>query len=171
SDKAFGYKTAKAVFRIPSPLMETAQGVSGLYCEQSVSPDVSVFSGWLVGVQPLCLLEPPVSGALMLRLDLMASDLAVIREVFIYCLFKVASLPHFSFGNCHHLTCQTDMITWEEDISDGLPIAGSVRAALVDQRGVILAFAEQPIKKWEPQFTHHEQSSEDIWAACCFVTK
>lgn len=48
---------------------------------------------------------------------------------------------------------------------------GSVRAALVDQRGVLLAFAEQPIKKWEPQFNYHEQSSEDIWAACCLVTK
>ncbi|XP_077882490.1 FGGY carbohydrate kinase domain-containing protein isoform X7 [Ictidomys tridecemlineatus] len=48
---------------------------------------------------------------------------------------------------------------------------GSVRAALVDQRGVLLAFADQPIKKWEPQFNHHEQSSEDIWAACCVVTK
>lgn len=48
---------------------------------------------------------------------------------------------------------------------------GSVRAALVDQRGVLLAFAEQPIKKWEPQFNHHEQSSEDIWAACSIVTK
>ncbi|XP_073090111.1 FGGY carbohydrate kinase domain-containing protein isoform X4 [Manis javanica] len=48
---------------------------------------------------------------------------------------------------------------------------GSVRAALVDQRGVLLAFADQPINKWEPQFNHHEQSSEDIWAACCVVTK
>ncbi|EHA98997.1 FGGY carbohydrate kinase domain-containing protein [Heterocephalus glaber] len=48
---------------------------------------------------------------------------------------------------------------------------GSVRAALVDQRGVLLAFADQPIDKWEPQFNHHEQSSEDIWAACCVVTK
>ncbi|XP_035882075.1 FGGY carbohydrate kinase domain-containing protein isoform X5 [Phyllostomus discolor] len=48
---------------------------------------------------------------------------------------------------------------------------GSVRAALVDQRGILLAFADQPINKWEPQFNHHEQSSEDIWAACCVVTK
>lgn len=48
---------------------------------------------------------------------------------------------------------------------------GSVRAALVDQRGILLAFAEQPINKWEPQFNHHEQSSEDIWTACCVVTK
>lgn len=48
---------------------------------------------------------------------------------------------------------------------------GSVRAALVDQRGVLLAFADQPIHKWEPEFNHHEQSSEDIWAACCVVTK
>lgn len=48
---------------------------------------------------------------------------------------------------------------------------GSVRAALVDQQGILLAFAEEPIKKWEPQVNHHEQSSEDIWAACCLVTK
>ncbi|XP_029421115.1 FGGY carbohydrate kinase domain-containing protein isoform X2 [Nannospalax galili] len=48
---------------------------------------------------------------------------------------------------------------------------GSVRAALVDHGGILLAFAEQPIKKWEPQFNHHEQSSEDIWTACCVVTK
>lgn len=48
---------------------------------------------------------------------------------------------------------------------------GSVRAALVDQRGTLLAFADQAINKWEPQFNHHEQSSEDIWAACCTVTK
>ncbi|XP_053070123.1 FGGY carbohydrate kinase domain-containing protein isoform X3 [Acinonyx jubatus] len=48
---------------------------------------------------------------------------------------------------------------------------GSVRAALVDQRGVLLAFADQPISQWEPQFNHHEQSSEDIWAACGVVTK
>ncbi|XP_045713767.1 FGGY carbohydrate kinase domain-containing protein isoform X3 [Phyllostomus hastatus] len=48
---------------------------------------------------------------------------------------------------------------------------GSVRAALVDQRGILLAFADQPINKWEPHFNHHEQSSEDIWAACCVVTK
>ncbi|XP_073645257.1 FGGY carbohydrate kinase domain-containing protein isoform X1 [Tursiops truncatus] len=48
---------------------------------------------------------------------------------------------------------------------------GSVRAALVDQRGILLAFADQPINQWEPQFNHHEQSSEDIWVACCIVTK
>ena len=48
---------------------------------------------------------------------------------------------------------------------------GSVRAALVDQRGTLLAFADQPINQWEPQFNHHEQSSEDIWAACCVVSK
>lgn len=48
---------------------------------------------------------------------------------------------------------------------------GSVRAALVDQKGILLAFADQPIYKWEPQFNHHEQSSEDIWTACCVVTK
>ncbi|XP_064138112.1 FGGY carbohydrate kinase domain-containing protein isoform X4 [Loxodonta africana] len=48
---------------------------------------------------------------------------------------------------------------------------GSVRAALVDQKGVLVAFADEPIREWEPRFNHHEQSSEDIWAACCVVTK
>ncbi|XP_075412998.1 FGGY carbohydrate kinase domain-containing protein isoform X2 [Tenrec ecaudatus] len=48
---------------------------------------------------------------------------------------------------------------------------GSVRAALVDQKGILVAFAEQPIKQWELQCNHHEQSSEDIWAACSVVTK
>ncbi|KAM9691549.1 FGGY carbohydrate kinase domain-containing protein isoform 4-T10 [Dama dama] len=48
---------------------------------------------------------------------------------------------------------------------------GSVRAALVDKAGTLLAFADQPINQWEPQFNHHEQSSEDIWAACCVVSK
>uniref|UniRef100_A0A8C6FLC5 FGGY carbohydrate kinase domain-containing protein n=1 Tax=Moschus moschiferus TaxID=68415 RepID=A0A8C6FLC5_MOSMO len=48
---------------------------------------------------------------------------------------------------------------------------GSVRAALVDQRGTLLAFADQPINQWGPQFNHHEQSSEDIWAACCVASK
>ncbi|XP_067391547.1 FGGY carbohydrate kinase domain-containing protein isoform X5 [Emydura macquarii macquarii] len=47
----------------------------------------------------------------------------------------------------------------------------SVRAALVDQFGTIVAHADQPIQIWEPQPDHYEQSSDDIWAACCTVTK
>uniref|UniRef100_A0A5F8GNV4 Carbohydrate kinase FGGY N-terminal domain-containing protein n=1 Tax=Monodelphis domestica TaxID=13616 RepID=A0A5F8GNV4_MONDO len=48
---------------------------------------------------------------------------------------------------------------------------GSARAALVSQQGTLAAYAEHPIQKWAPQLDHHEQSSDDIWAACCIVTK
>ncbi|KAM9542215.1 FGGY carbohydrate kinase domain-containing protein isoform 3-T8 [Guaruba guarouba] len=49
--------------------------------------------------------------------------------------------------------------------------SASVRAALVDGFGTVMAHAEQPIQIWEPQAEHYEQSSADIWAACCSVTK
>ncbi|KAM9008819.1 FGGY carbohydrate kinase domain-containing protein isoform 4-T9 [Ara ararauna] len=49
--------------------------------------------------------------------------------------------------------------------------SASVRAALVDGFGTVIAHAEQPIQIWEPQAEHYEQSSADIWAACCSVTK
>ncbi|XP_053549603.1 FGGY carbohydrate kinase domain-containing protein [Bombina bombina] len=47
----------------------------------------------------------------------------------------------------------------------------SVRAALVDQFGTVIDQAEQSIQIWEPQPDHYEQSSDNIWAACCKVTK
>ncbi|KAM7046421.1 FGGY carbohydrate kinase domain-containing protein isoform 2-T3 [Acridotheres tristis] len=49
--------------------------------------------------------------------------------------------------------------------------SASVRAALVDAFGTVVAHAERPIQIWEPQPDHYEQSSADIWAACCSVTK
>ncbi|NXK50965.1 FGGY protein, partial [Chauna torquata] len=49
--------------------------------------------------------------------------------------------------------------------------SASVRAALVDEFGTVAAHAEQPIQIWEPQPDHYEQSSTDIWEACCAVTK
>ncbi|XP_066181506.1 FGGY carbohydrate kinase domain-containing protein isoform X2 [Sylvia atricapilla] len=49
--------------------------------------------------------------------------------------------------------------------------SASVRAALVDGAGTVVAHAEQPIQVWEPRPDHYEQSSADIWAACCSVTK
>ncbi|XP_068879641.1 FGGY carbohydrate kinase domain-containing protein isoform X2 [Aphelocoma coerulescens] len=49
--------------------------------------------------------------------------------------------------------------------------SASVRAALVDGFGTVVAHAEQPIQVWEPRPDHYEQSSADIWAACCSVTK
>ncbi|XP_062920336.1 FGGY carbohydrate kinase domain-containing protein isoform X6 [Mobula hypostoma] len=47
----------------------------------------------------------------------------------------------------------------------------SVRGALVDQNGKVMVQAEQPIQIWEPQPEYYEQSSADIWAACCTVSK
>uniref|UniRef100_A0A8C9MVV4 FGGY carbohydrate kinase domain containing n=1 Tax=Serinus canaria TaxID=9135 RepID=A0A8C9MVV4_SERCA len=49
--------------------------------------------------------------------------------------------------------------------------SASVRAALVDGFGTVVAHAEHPIQVWEPRPDHYEQSSADIWAACCTVTK
>ncbi|XP_041886758.1 FGGY carbohydrate kinase domain-containing protein isoform X2 [Corvus kubaryi] len=49
--------------------------------------------------------------------------------------------------------------------------SASVRAALVDGFGTVVAHAEQRIQVWEPGPDHYEQSSADIWAACCSVTK
>ncbi|PKK27163.1 FGGY carbohydrate kinase domain-containing protein isoform X5 [Columba livia] len=49
--------------------------------------------------------------------------------------------------------------------------SASVRAALVDEFGTVVAHADRPIQIWEPQPDHYEQSSADIWAACCSVTK
>ncbi|XP_074893330.1 FGGY carbohydrate kinase domain-containing protein isoform X3 [Buteo buteo] len=49
--------------------------------------------------------------------------------------------------------------------------SASVRAALVDGFGTVVAHADEPIQIWEPQPDHYEQSSADIWAACCSVTK
>ncbi|XP_078263434.1 FGGY carbohydrate kinase domain-containing protein isoform X2 [Rhinoraja longicauda] len=47
----------------------------------------------------------------------------------------------------------------------------SVRGALVDQNGKVVVQTEQPIQIWEPQPDYYEQSSADIWAACCAVSK
>ncbi|XP_040216758.1 FGGY carbohydrate kinase domain-containing protein isoform X2 [Rana temporaria] len=47
----------------------------------------------------------------------------------------------------------------------------SVRAALVNQAGTVVDQAEEPLEIWEPQSDHYEQSSADIWKACCAVTK
>lgn len=49
--------------------------------------------------------------------------------------------------------------------------SASVRAALVDGFGTVVAHSERPIQIWEPRPDHYEQSSADIWAACCSVTK
>ncbi len=42
---------------------------------------------------------------------------------------------------------------------------GSARAGLFDTSGTMLASAAEPIRMWNPQPEHYEQSSEDIWNA------
>ncbi len=44
---------------------------------------------------------------------------------------------------------------------------GSARAGVFDPAGQRLATAKQDIQMWQPQEEFFEQSSEDIWQACC----
>jgi len=47
----------------------------------------------------------------------------------------------------------------------------SARAGVFDARGEMLAHASQAIQLWYPEPEFVEQSSEDIWRACCKVVK
>jgi FGGY-family pentulose kinase len=48
---------------------------------------------------------------------------------------------------------------------------GSARAGIFNARGRRLGSASEPIKMWKPAPDHVEQSSEDIWRACCRATR
>lgn len=48
---------------------------------------------------------------------------------------------------------------------------GSVRAALVNKEGKIENVSTHPIITWNTKPKFYEQSSEDIWEACCIVIK
>ncbi|MEX0720758.1 MAG: FGGY-family carbohydrate kinase [Balneolaceae bacterium] len=48
---------------------------------------------------------------------------------------------------------------------------GSVRAGIFDEHGTMMASATNPIKIWHPKPDFAEQSSEDIWQACCKCVK
>lgn len=48
---------------------------------------------------------------------------------------------------------------------------GSARAGVFDASGKMLAHASQAIQLWYPEPEFVEQSSEDIWRACCKVVK
>ncbi|XP_030851970.1 FGGY carbohydrate kinase domain-containing protein isoform X1 [Strongylocentrotus purpuratus] len=47
----------------------------------------------------------------------------------------------------------------------------SVRAALVSGTGQVIRVAVEPIKIWNPCESFYEQSSDDIWRACCKTVK
>jgi FGGY-family pentulose kinase len=48
---------------------------------------------------------------------------------------------------------------------------GSARAGIFNERGRMMSSATQPIQMWKPAPDHVEQSSDDIWRACCRVTR
>lgn len=48
---------------------------------------------------------------------------------------------------------------------------GSARAGIFDGQGRMVALASRIIRMWKPAPDHVEQSSEDIWRACCFATR
>jgi len=47
----------------------------------------------------------------------------------------------------------------------------SVRAALVTSSGQIVCSASSAITIWEPEPNFYEQSSAEIWQACCTVVR
>lgn len=49
--------------------------------------------------------------------------------------------------------------------------SGSVRAALVDDRGHVLKASVKEIQTCKPKVDYYEQSSQDIWECCVFVIK
>ncbi|KAK9471241.1 uncharacterized protein V1510DRAFT_368533 [Dipodascopsis tothii] len=48
---------------------------------------------------------------------------------------------------------------------------GSARACLIDASGEILALASKDITTWNPKPDFYNQSSNEIWDACCYSTK
>lgn len=49
--------------------------------------------------------------------------------------------------------------------------SGSVRAALVDDKGHVVSTSVQEIRTWTPKDNYYEQSSGDIWNSCIYVIK
>ena len=48
---------------------------------------------------------------------------------------------------------------------------GSARAGVFDHQGHLLGTSTQPIRMWRPQPDFVEQSSVDIWRACCTAVR
>ncbi|XP_013194694.2 FGGY carbohydrate kinase domain-containing protein [Amyelois transitella] len=49
--------------------------------------------------------------------------------------------------------------------------SGSVRAALVDDRGHVLRTSVKELQTWKPKVNYYEQSSNDVWNCCIYVIK
>ncbi|XP_073972181.1 FGGY carbohydrate kinase domain-containing protein [Rhodnius prolixus] len=60
----------------------------------------------------------------------------------------------------------------EDELFIGIDVGtGSVRGCLVNKNGHILKTCVKEIKTYNPQPDFYQQSSEEIWDACCFVVK
>lgn len=49
--------------------------------------------------------------------------------------------------------------------------SGSVRAALVDEKGHVRSTSVKESLLWKPKVDFYEQSSNDIWNSCEYVIK
>lgn len=64
------------------------------------------------------------------------------------------------------------MIAMEESVYLGIDVGtGSARAGLFTSSGRLIASASHPIRMWKPAADFVEQSSDDIWRACCRSTR
>lgn len=64
------------------------------------------------------------------------------------------------------------MIAMEESVYLGIDVGtGSARAGLFTSNGRLIASASHPIRMWKPAADFVEQSSDDIWRACCRSTR
>lgn len=60
----------------------------------------------------------------------------------------------------------------KESVYLGIDVGtGSARAGLFTAKGRMLASASHPIRMWKPEADFVEQSSDDIWRACCRATR
>ncbi|MCC6907229.1 MAG: FGGY-family carbohydrate kinase [Phycisphaerales bacterium] len=63
-------------------------------------------------------------------------------------------------------------MTAEAPVFVGVDVGtGSARAGVFDAEGRMLGSAAHPIRMWRPQTDFVEQSSDDIWQACCTAVK
>lgn len=49
--------------------------------------------------------------------------------------------------------------------------SGSVRAALVDEKGHVVKTSIKDLQTWKPKPDYYEQSSNDVWHCCECVIK
>lgn len=49
--------------------------------------------------------------------------------------------------------------------------SGSVRAALVDEKGHVLKSSVKELQTWKPKVDYYEQSSNNVWECCVHVIR